>query len=273
MGGAVDAFDAPGTTQIHVQQDHDEAGPEGDKPEPRNGVYTLTQLLTGLRLDRCDRVRRVGGVPHGQGPAKDPFAHISWIPPEVPSLIQDHCETDDQLVTSAPVPKVEGYFHLVPAVVDIGIRDLDRTRVYLQVERSKAFPLEIWFGGTGRYSARVVRIRRLIGETDAFVASYGILGALYRPTTLVYSCPAPPFLRQQTVECLSHGFHFLPSILTVCGCLRVFPYNTYGSPMSRVSIPSYNLQARWPRLGLSPTSSSEGSSSEPLIMKRTNLLG
>ena len=80
--------------------------------------------------------------------AKNSLAPINRIPSEVLSLILDHCEADNQLVTLTHVcRRWREIFISYPSLwTCLDCADFDKTRVYL--ERSKASPLEIRFEET-----------------------------------------------------------------------------------------------------------------------------
>jgi len=71
---------------------------------------------------------------------KNTLAPVNRIPLEVPPLIPDCCDTDDELVALTHVCR--------GSWTCLGCASVEKTRVYL--ERSKTFPLEIWLGGEDR---------------------------------------------------------------------------------------------------------------------------
>ena len=73
--------------------------------------------------------------------AKNSFAPINRIPPEILSLLPDYRETDHQLVALTHVCRRwrDIFISCSPLWTSLGCTDLDKTHVYL--ERSKASPL------------------------------------------------------------------------------------------------------------------------------------
>ena len=77
---------------------------------------------------------------------KNTLAPINRVPQVVLSLIPDHCETDQELITMTHVCRGwrEQFISRSSLWTFLDCTSVDQTRVYL--ERSKTFPLEIWLG-------------------------------------------------------------------------------------------------------------------------------
>ena len=83
---------------------------------------------------------------------KNTFAPINRVPPEVFSLIPDHCETDEELIKLTHV--CHGWREILISRASLwtplDCRNLDKTGVYIQ--RSRGSPLEISFTPFGPLS-------------------------------------------------------------------------------------------------------------------------